>query len=157
MIPFQSYQTHNIIFFGINSGFAIVMRSICGASHRFDHDLFRTLLISTFHRLLSIFLEIFFGSILFCFSNDSQIKNWSIKFFSQIMCTQTLSFFFIQSYANAPHPPKTVLSSMFSFLASHDLTIFFFFWIFWKISSTFSIIGRTKCIIDIKISISKSA
>ena len=80
------------------------------------------------------------GSISFRFSSDSQMETRSIKFFTVNSCgTQVSSFFW---YPVLCKWFKTVLWSMFSFVAMSRDEICRATSIFLRISSTFSTIGR---------------
>jgi len=77
------------LFFGVNSGFA----TVCGASPCF-HDLFHTLLSYVIYFSSIVMNRFKNDSISFHFSNNSQMKIRSIKFFTVKSCgTQTSSFF----------------------------------------------------------------
>jgi len=113
-ISFQSQQTYSIIFFGDNPGFVI----LCCASFRFDHDLFAiehywTLLsyVKHFSSLVINFVKN--CSILFHFSSDLQMEIWSIKFYSIKSCGNQHELLYVSSTQIS----KTILWSMFSFLA----------------------------------------
>jgi len=147
-LPIPQVTTKYSIIFVVNPGFAIIDPYLASTTIFFEHYCH---MLSTFHDLLSIFSEM----AQFCFSSDSQIEIWSIKFFSINHVTpKRRASLCIQLYANAS---KQFYDQYFlSYVIAAHMTIFFNF-----LEDFINIFHnrptRTKYIFDIKISISKSA
>ena len=132
--PIPPNTQHHLL--GVNTGFA----TICEAYPGFDHDLFRKLLSYVIHFSSPVIIRLKNGLISFRFNSDSQMETRSIKFFTVNSCgTQVSSFFW---YPVLCKWFKTVLWSMFSFVAMSRDEICRATSIFLRISSTFSTIGR---------------